>query len=104
MFPLADFDSVFEQVKTGAEKLGKGVGNVARYAASKVESKTKEAKMRYGIHCAEERKKANFEAIGEAMYNAYIAGTEPGDFSETYGIINALDEEIAVLKGQLGED
>ena len=103
-FPLADVESVFGKMKTGAEKLGKDVGHIARIAVSKVESTTKEAKIRYAIRCTEERKKANFEAIGEAVYSAYASNTEPGDFSETYGIIDALNDEIAELKRQLGED
>lgn len=101
---MADFDEIFQQMKTGAEKLGKGVSDIAKFTVSRVESKTKDAKIRYGIHGAEERKKANFEAIGEAMYKAYKSDAEPEDFSGMYEIIDALEEEIAELKLQLGEN
>ncbi len=101
---MSDFDDILRRMKTGAEKAGESVGDFLKYTASKVENKTKEAKIHYGIRGAEARKKTNFEAIGEAMYNAYMAGTEPEDFSQMYGMIDALNEEIAELKGQLGEN
>ena len=101
---MADFDEIFRSLKTGAENAGKGVGRLVKFAASSVEDKAKNAKLRYGIHGAEERKKANFEAIGEAVYNAYSTGAEQDDFTAIFEIIDALNEEIADLKGQLGED
>lgn len=104
MFFLADFDEILEQLKAGAGRLGETVANAAKAAASRVESKTAEAKIRYSIRRAEDRMKSNFEAIGESVYKAYKADTEPEDFFEYFGRIDAVEEELKELKKQLCEE
>lgn len=101
---LANFDEILEQLKAGAGKLGETVGNAAKAAVSKVESKTAEAKIRYSISRAEERLKLNYQAIGEAVYKAYKSNTEPEDFSVYFERIKSVEEEIKELKKQLCEE
>ncbi|MBQ7974308.1 MAG: zinc ribbon domain-containing protein [Clostridia bacterium] len=98
---MSDFNDIIKQFREGADKLGETVGNAAKTAVAKVENKTKEAKIRFSIREAEERIKANFEAIGESVYKSYKSGSEPEDFSAQFGKLDALEDEITGLKEQL---
>ena len=100
---MANFDELFKKFSDGVSKAGEAAKVVANKTVSKVETMTREAKIRYAIHETEERMEQNYTLIGEIVYKSYKTGHKQ-DFSEYLGRLDALYEEIQDLKEQLKEE
>ncbi|MBP3359733.1 MAG: zinc ribbon domain-containing protein [Clostridia bacterium] len=100
---MAEFnmDDMFDKIKTSAAKVSREAERLTKSAASKVESKTQEAKLKYAIRELEDKMRACYAAIGEAVYESFRNSEEPGDFSEMFGRLDALREEADEIKEQL---
>lgn len=100
---MANFDELFKMVSDGVAKAGEAAKVVANKTVSKVETMTREAKIRYAIHEAEDRMNQNYTQIGEIVYNSYRTGQKQ-DFTEYLGRLDALYDEIQGLQDQLKEE
>lgn len=100
---MSDFtlENVLDTIKSGAVRVSKEAGKLTKTAASTVEAKTKEAKLAYSLHKLEERVDDQFNAIGESIYRSFKEGSEYEDFSEIFGRIDALNDEIDELRTKI---
>ena len=100
---MADFnmDEMIEKIKSGAVKVSKEAGRITKNAASRVETMTTDAKLKYAIRELEEKMQENFRQIGEAVYNSFKNGDEPEDFFEAFGRLDAIEEEIGELRERI---
>lgn len=98
-----NFDDVMDIIKSGAAKVSKEAGKFTKTAASAVGNKTQEMKLRYSLSELEERLNAQFAAIGSSVYTSFKTGTEQEDFSELFGRIDALNDEIEVMRNKLSD-
>lgn len=94
-------DDMFDKIKTSAVKVSREAERLTKTAASKVESKTQEAKLKYAVRELEEKMRACYATIGEAVYESFRNSEEPGDFSEMFGRLDALREEAEEMKERL---
>ena len=86
---MADFDKVIDKLT-----------DFTKTATTVVENKTKEAKLSYTLKKLEARVNDQFSAIGASLYLSFKEGTEPEDFSELFGRIDA-NEEIEELRERI---
>lgn len=101
---MAGVDDIFNSFKENASKLTKACETVTKNAVSAVESKTKEAKIRYSMHEIKERIESNYAAVGESVYHSFKNGKHSQDFSEIFGRLDALNEELEELGQRLYEE
>lgn len=100
---MANFDDLLKKFSDGVSKAGEAAKVITNKTVSKVETMTREAKIRYAIHETEERMAQNYTAIGEIVYNSYRTGYDE-NYGEYLGRLDALYEEIQDLKNQLKEE
>ncbi len=102
---MADFnvDDMFDKIKNGAFRVSKSAGNFAKTAASRLDSKTQETKLKFSARELENKLDGYYISIGKAVYEAYNNNSEAEDFSETFGRIDALKEELDALKGRIAD-
>ncbi len=100
---MSDFnlENVLDTIKSGVVKVSKEAGKLTKNAATTVEAKTKEAKLVYSLHKLEERVNDQFNAIGKSVYLSFKDETEYEDFSEIFGRIDALNDEINELRTKI---
>lgn len=100
---MADFvfDDLIDKIKNGAAKASKSAGDFAKSAASKIDSKTQEAKLKISVKELEDKLNGYYSTIGKSVYNAEKNCGTIEDFSELFGRIDALNEEIESLKGRI---
>lgn len=96
-----DFDNMINKLKTNAVKVTKEAGKITKDAINTVENKTQEAKLLYSVQSFEKRLDRQFAAIGSSVYNSFKNGEEQEDFSELFGRIDALKDEIEELKQRI---
>mgnify|MGYP003296268504 CR=1 FL=1 len=101
---MASTDDIFKNIKESASKLTKVCENVTKNAVSAVETKTKEAKIRYSMHEIKDRIQSNYAAIGECVYNSFKNKNHSEDFSVIFGKLDALNEELEELSRRLYEE
>ncbi len=101
---MAGVDDIFKNFKENASKLTKACETVTKSAVSAVESKTKEARIRYSMHEIKERIESNYAAIGECVYTNFKNKKHSEDFSEIFGRLDALNEELEELTQRLYEE
>ena len=102
---MADFnvDDMFDKIKSGVVNASKSAGDFAKNAATKLDNKTQEAKFRFTARELESKLNGYYCSIGKAVYKAYTNGEEAEDFSETFGRIDAVKEEIELLKSRIAD-
>ena len=96
-----NLDNLIDKIKTGASKASKEAVKITKNAATAVETKTRQLKLQHSLHSLEERLENHFSAIGESVYKSFRSDEEQEDFSELFGKIDALTEEIAELKNRI---
>ena len=101
---MAGVDDIFKSFKENASKLTKACESVTKSAVSAVETKTKEAKIRYSMHEIKERIESNYASIGECVYDSFRNNKHWDDFSVIFGRIDALKEELEELTQRLYDE
>ena len=87
---MADFDNMLNKLK-----------DFTKTAAYTVETKTQEAKLRFTLRSLKQRAEAQYTAIGKSVYENFKSGAEQEDFSELFGRIDAINDEIEELRERI---
>ena len=101
---MSAFEYIIDRIKDGTNNAADFLGKTAKNAVNNVETKSREAKIRYAVKAVEARKKSNFAAIGASVYASFKGREEEKDFSEIFGRLDALEDDLAQLERELAEE